>query len=110
MVVSILPLVTTARHEVNCCLFIFCKFIMMSNLHGKISVNRNTHAYLLPDVLVGHIARPSLSDESGPLGLQAAAVWLVLVLGQPGQEEPVRQEALPRQHDAAVTQSILTHQ
>lgn len=59
--------------------------------------------YLLPDILVGHIARPSLSDEPGPLGLRAAAVWLVLVLGQTGQEEPIRQETLPCQHDATVT-------
>lgn len=64
--------------------------------------------YLLPDILVGHIARPSLSDEPGPLGLRAATVWLVLVLGQTGQEEPIRQETLPCQHDATMTDTT-TH-
>lgn len=62
--------------------------------------------YLLSDVLVGHVAGPGLGDETGPLSFGAAAVWLVLVLGQTGEEEPVWEEALPRQHDAAAPDTI----
>lgn len=59
--------------------------------------------YLLSDVLVGHVAGPSLGDETGPLRFGAATAWLVLVLRQTGQEEAVWQEALPRQHDTAAS-------
>lgn len=50
---------------------------------------------------MGHIAGSGLGDEAGSLSPGAAAVRLVLVLRQPGQQEAVRQEALPRQHNAA---------
>lgn len=49
---------------------------------------------------MSHIAGAGLGDEAGPLRPGAAAVGLVLVLGQAGQQEAVRQEALPGQHDA----------
>lgn len=52
---------------------------------------------------MGHVAGPSLGDETGSLGFGAEAVWLVLVLRQTGQEETVRQETLPRQHDPAAS-------
>lgn len=60
--------------------------------------------YLLPDVLVSHIAGSGLGDEAGSLRSGAVAVRLVLVLRQTGQQKTVRHEALPGQHDAAHTQ------
>ncbi len=57
--------------------------------------------HLLPDVLVSHVARSTLGDEASSLTSGAAAVPLVLVLSQAGQQETVWQEALPGQHDAA---------
>lgn len=57
--------------------------------------------YLLSDVLVSHVAGPGLGDEAGSLKSGAAAVRLVPVFRQTGQQEAVRQEALPGQHDAA---------
>lgn len=60
--------------------------------------------YLLHDVLVSHVAGSSFGDEASSQGLGAASVQLVLVLGQPGQQEPVRQEALPGQHGATITE------
>lgn len=46
------------------------------------------------------VAGAALGDEAGPLASGAAAVRLVLVLCQAGQEETVRQEALSGQHGA----------
>ena len=63
----------------------------------------SAETYLLPDVLVGHIAGAGLGDEASSLRSGAAAVPLVLVLCQTGQQETVRQEALPGQHDPAHT-------
>lgn len=57
--------------------------------------------YLLSDVSVSHVAGSALGDEASSLGSGAAAVRLVLVLSQPGQQEAVRQKAFPGQHDAA---------
>ena len=57
--------------------------------------------YLLPDVLMSHVAGAGLRDEPGSLRPGPAAVRLAVVLRQPGQQEAVRQEALPGQHDAA---------
>lgn len=56
--------------------------------------------YLLPDVFVSHIAGAALGDKAGPLAPGAAAVRLVLVLRQAGQEETIGEEALPGQHGA----------
>lgn len=53
---------------------------------------------------MNHVAGSSFGDEASSQGPGVAAVRLVLVLGQPGQQEPVRQEALPGQHDATVTE------
>lgn len=63
----------------------------------------SAETYLLPDVLVGHVAGAGLGDEASFLRSAAAAVPLVLVLCQTGQQETVRQEALPGQHDPAHT-------
>ena len=47
------------------------------------------------------VAGSGLGDETGLLRSGVAAVRVVLVLGQTGQQEAVRQEALPGQHAAA---------
>lgn len=64
-------------------------------------ITKHSLLYLFPDVLVSHVTGSGLGDEAGSLRPRTAAVWLVLVLRQPGQQEAVRQEALPGQHDAA---------
>lgn len=52
---------------------------------------------------MSHIAGATLGNEAGPLAPRAAAVRLVLVLRQAGQEEAIREEALSGQHGAEST-------